>query len=94
MSNRAKRRRVFVELTATWGNDDAESTLKVSRRRWASICAGVAYEATSWSWYEGVRSAVVWTFANSTVTIEGEDGMQAVADLPVLELIARESGSS
>lgn len=91
MKKKARKPRVYVELTAVWGNDDAESTIKISRRRWAAICAGAEYETSAWSWYEGMRSAVVWIFANGRVTIEGEDGMQAVANLPVLSLTAHET---
>ena len=29
--------RVYVQLTAVWGNDDADSTIRISRRRWKMI---------------------------------------------------------
>ncbi len=87
MKKRATRRRAYVELTAFWGNDDAESTTKVSRRRWKEIQDGAEYSTVAWSWYEGRRSSVLWRFAGGEVSIDGEDGMQCVVDLPVGELI-------
>ncbi len=88
MKKRAKKPKVYVELTAVWGNDDAESTIKISRRRWESIRAGAEYQTSAWSWYEGKRDSVVWSFANGEVSIDGEDGMVCVIDQPVLELFA------
>ena len=88
MKKKAKKPRVYVELTAVWGNDDAESTIKISHRRWESIRAGAEYQTSAWSWYEGKRDSVVWSFANGEVSIDGEDCMQCVRDQPVLELIA------
>jgi len=81
-------KRVNVEVTAYWGNDDAESTIKVSRRRWKAILNGADYTTTAWSWYEGKRYSVTWRFANGNVSIDGEDGMQCVLDQPASSLIA------
>lgn len=79
--------RVYVRLTAFWGNDDEESTIKVSRRRWKEIQEGANYSTSAWSWFEGVRSTVFWDFADGNVSIDGFDGMQCIAELPVSELI-------
>lgn len=74
-------------LTAYWGNDDADSTIRMSRRRWAAIQAGAEYWADATSWYEGKRSYIGWTFANGNFSISGEDGMDCIVDEPVEELI-------
>ena len=29
--------RIYIELTALWGNDDVDSTIRISRRRWKNI---------------------------------------------------------
>jgi hypothetical protein len=78
MGKNSRRFRVHVELTARWGNDDAESTIKVSRRRWKAIQDGAEFVAVAWGWYEGRRFPVVWRFANGEVSVDGEDGMQCV----------------
>ena len=80
--------RVYVRLTAVWGNDDAESFIRVSRRRWQSIQDGAEYSTKPASWYEGERTTVVWSFVNGAVSIEGDDGMQLVLNQPVGELMA------
>ena len=86
----------FVELTAYWGNDDADSTIKLSAKKWNEIRAGAQFEKDAWSNYEGQRFRVVWLFGSGQVTIDGEDGMQCVVGLPVEELIVNPilSGSS
>lgn len=33
----------FVELTAYWGNDDADSTIKVSIKKWEQIKSGAQF---------------------------------------------------
>ena len=86
--------RVYVELRALWGNDDAESTIKVSRRRWESIRAGAAYVTSAWSWYEGKRYPVSWSFSNGKVSIDGEDGRQCIVEEPVDYLMAQVVGSN
>jgi hypothetical protein len=86
---KAKKSRIQIELTAVWGNDDADSTIKVSRRRWKLIQDGAEYGTSAWSWYEGRRFSVAWHFSKGTVSVHGEDGMECVVMLPVDELIAR-----
>ena len=80
-------KRIHIQLTTAWGNDDAESSIRISRRRWSAIQDGAAHEITTSSTYEGKRYQVVWRFAHSQVSIDGDDGMQCVVDLPVTDLI-------
>jgi hypothetical protein len=87
MRKRSTEHRVYVELTAVWGNDDAASTIKVSRRRWQAICAGGEYVTSAWSWYEGRRCSVTWEFANGKVSVYGGGGGQCVNENPLCELI-------
>ncbi|MBN9407476.1 MAG: PcfJ domain-containing protein [Burkholderiales bacterium] len=68
--------RTYVHLTAVWGNDDAESTIKVSRRRWQQIQDGEPYDTTAWSLYEGVRSHASWSFNDGKLTISLGDGFE------------------
>jgi len=93
MKKKATRPRVHVELTAFSGNDDVESRIKVSRRRWHEIQDGAEYLISAWSWYEGRRSRVSWSFADGKVSICGEDGMQSVVQLPVENLYSRTTTS-
>lgn len=88
MKKRSKKPRICVELTAVWGNDDADSTIKVSRRRWKEIQDGAEYDTSAWSYYEGRRYSVGWHFSGGEVSVFGEDGMECVVGLPVSELIA------
>lgn len=83
------KRRIFVDVTAYWGNDDAESTIRVSRRRWKAILDGASYTTAAWSWYEGKRYPVTWRFASGEVSIDGEDGRQCAVDDPVSSLFVR-----
>lgn len=89
MKKNAIRPRIYVELTAVWGNGDADSTIKVSRRRWEQIQDGAEYDTSAWSWYEGRRYSVGWHFSDGEVSVHGEDGRECVVGLPVTELIAR-----
>lgn len=79
--------KAFVEITAYWGNDDAISTIKLSQKKWREIQAGTQLVKPAWSYYEGNRYRVLWSFSNSEVKIDGEDGRQCVVDLPVDELV-------
>ena len=81
-------KRIHIELLALWGNDDAESRIRISRRRWSAMQSGEAYEVSATSTYEGKRYPVVWRFAQSQVSIDGENGMECVVDLPVTSLIS------
>ena len=79
--------RIYVQLTAFWGNG-VDSTIKVSRRRWKEIQDGAEYETSAWSWYEGSRFSVYWHFTDGKVSVGGGDGMECVVGLPVTELLA------
>ena len=80
--------RTRIELTAVWGNEDAQSSVLVSRRRWIAIQSGAEFTVDASSSYEGKRYKVVWRFANGQVSIAGEDGMECVVGLPVGELVS------
>ena len=80
--------RTRIQLTAVWGNDDAQSSVLVSRRRWIAIQRGAEFTVDASSSYEGKRYKVVWRFANGQVSIDGEDGMECVVGLPVGELVS------
>ena len=81
-------KRIHIELLARWGNDDAESRIRISRRRWSAIQNGEAYEVRATSTYEGKRYPGVGRFAQGQGSIDGEQGLECVADLPVTALIA------
>ncbi len=83
-----------IKLTAVWGNDDAQSSVLVSRRQWTAIQSGAELSIDSSSSYEGNRQWVVWRFANGQVSIDGEDGMECVVCLPVGELIIEDRTST
>jgi hypothetical protein len=74
-------------LTAFWGNDDAESTIKVSRRMWKKIQEGAEYKKSTWSWYEGHRYSVSWLFAQAEINIYGEHGAHYVVQEHVDSLL-------
>lgn len=80
----------FVELTAFWGNDDADSTIKISAKKWEQIKAGAQFQKTVKSYYEGQKYDVTWSFLNRAVSIDGEDGRQCVVNLPIEELTFEE----
>jgi hypothetical protein len=80
----------FIELKAYWGNDGADSSIKISAKKWEKIKAGAQYQKTAKSYYEGQSYDVTWSFLDGTVSIDGEDGMQCVAGLPLEELILRQ----
>jgi hypothetical protein len=86
-SAKPKKTRSYVLATAYWGNDDAESSIKLSRKQWAAIQAGAEYDTRAWGWYEGRRSAVSWSFMNGCVSIAGADGEGCISELPVHELV-------
>jgi hypothetical protein len=87
MKKKASKPRIYVELTAVWGNGDASSIIKVSRCSWQQIQNGAEYDTSVSSWYEGRRDSVNWHFADGEVSVDGEDGSQCVVGLTVAELI-------
>ena len=40
-------KRIHIQLTTVWGNEDAEPSLRISRRRWSAIQNGGAYEVSA-----------------------------------------------
>jgi hypothetical protein len=93
MNNKATKPKIHIELTVFWGNDDAESTIKVSQRRWKQIQEGAEYETSATSWYEGEEYDVSWYFSNSEVSINGEDGAEHVINRPVEKLLVQTKAS-
>ena len=82
--------RTYTSITATWGNDDASSTIKISRKQWESIKSGQEFSVRAWSRYEGKRMPVCWKFNNSLFSVFNDDGFQAVLDDPLDELHVEE----
>lgn len=74
-----------VEVRALWGNDDAESTIKISLPQWRRIQAGEEFEKRAWGYYEGRRFSVGWRFKDRKVTISGGD-IECVIDDPLENL--------
>jgi len=85
------KKRNMVSLTAVWGNDDAESTVRISLSHWKRLVSGSAFTKNAWAWYEGRRYQAQWVFKNGCVTIHGPDAAVHVVDLPLDELFVQES---
>ena len=62
-----------VILRALWGNDDADSTTKISLRQWKRIQAGEEFEKQGWGYYEGRRFSVGWRFKGGEVFIASDE---------------------
>jgi hypothetical protein len=82
-----------LEVAAVWANDDAESSIKISRSCWEKILLGASYEQSAWAWYEGKRFSVMWEFGNKAISISGSDCAQYLVDEPVEQLIVTVSDS-
>jgi len=54
-----------------------------------AIDQGFRSQTRAWAWYEGRRFSVAWRFAGGEISIDGDDGMECVVDLPVSELVAQ-----
>lgn len=89
MGKHSVKHQANIEITAYWGNDDAVSSIGMSPRQWKEIQDGGEYVTSGWGWYEGSRFSVTWAFARGVVSIDGEDGIQCVVELPVAELLIR-----
>lgn len=87
-----KKPRIYVELTAFWGNDDADSTIRISSREWQQICDGAEYDTFGSSYYEGKRSSVSWKFNNGRVSIFGNNGQEYIYDAAISILICESHG--
>ena len=79
--------RIYIQLTAWWGNSDAQSSIRVSRRTWKHIKQGLVFTKRSTGWYEGQRQSVVWHFSSAELSINGEEDEQFVVCQPVEDLI-------
>lgn len=81
-----KKKTKYVELRAVWGNDDAESTIRITDEEWQELRAGAEEEFDAKSWYEGQKYEVLWRFADGRFSIYGEEGRECVLDCSVDEL--------
>ncbi len=81
--------RPLVELVAVWGNGDADSTIKISRRQWKRIQGGESFEKSTWGFYEGTRFYVRWRFRSGRFSVFGNDG-EHILDEPIEDLIVNE----
>ena len=79
-------KRIYIEITESWGDGCACSTIKLSRRRWAKILIGEIYETSATSYYDGERSIVDWCFENRKLWISGEDSVSHVEELDIEDL--------
>ena len=69
-----------ISITVYWGNDDSESTIRISVKQLNSILIGEDFTKSTWSYYEGLRNRVIWEFSNRTLNIYGDDGEHWVVD--------------
>jgi hypothetical protein len=86
----AMAKRPMVEITASWGNDDAFSTIRIRRSVWCKIKEGAYHERGSYSWYEGTRYSCYWVFSDGLVSISGSDGADHLLAEPIEELMVEE----
>ena len=77
----------LMELTAYWGNDDVDSTIKLSKSDWEKIQCGIKFEVNSKTYYEGEEIEVHWIFNKKRFSIFGEDGAEYVSDESIENLI-------
>ena len=63
----------MIVIRSLWGNDDADSTIKISPQQWKKIQKEDEFEKQGWGYYEGQRFSVCWYFNNGKVTISGCD---------------------
>lgn len=87
LESSTRKERIYVYLTAFWGNDDAESTIKMSRRQWQKIMNGDSYETTSKSYYEGEKFEIEWSFCNNKISIWDHEGANRIEGASLDELM-------
>ena len=75
-----------VTVTAFWGNDDASSTIRISKAKWTKILAGEGLHKPAWSWYEGKRSRVSWVIEDKKCSIIGSEYVIWVENISLDEL--------
>jgi hypothetical protein len=85
-SKKKASKRIYVEITESWGDGSACSTIKISRRQWAKILNGESYQTSATSYYEGERSSVDWCFEDGKLSISGEDWTCLVDETDVTDL--------
>ena len=78
---------MHVTITAFWGNDDASSTIRISKSKWTKILAGEALHKPAWSWYEGKRYRVNWVIEDNKCSIIGAEHVLWVENITLDELI-------
>ena len=86
MRSKTAKKKINIEITATWGNGDAHSTIKLTPGKWKKIISGEDYETSAYSYYEGFRSTVSWNFKNGKVSVIGGDGLECLIDDPITSL--------
>jgi hypothetical protein len=79
-----------INLTVTWGDDCAESTLELTTDEWKDIQAGGEFEDYAESDYEGEIAGVTWRFKDGHLSIYGEEGRECILDEPVKNLDIQE----
>ncbi|MEY2702206.1 MAG: hypothetical protein RLY43_839 [Bacteroidota bacterium] len=85
-SKKIRTKRIFVEITESWGDGGACSTIKISRRQWTKILNGEKFEISAKSFYEGEKSIVDWCFEDGKLSITGEDWTCLIDEMHVEDL--------
>jgi len=85
-----------VSLRAFWGNDDAESEIRLPLSKWKKILDGLEYKKGGYAWYEGRRFHVVWRFnkpnkrgSKDNFSIDADDGSECIADRSLSNIYVR-----
>ena len=61
---------MHVKITVFWGiNDDAFSTIRISKSKWTKILAGESFQKPALGWYERKRFRVSWVLEDKNVSI-------------------------
>jgi hypothetical protein len=94
LTKRKASKRIYVEITESWGDGSAFSTIKISRRQWSKILNGEKYEISAKSYYEGEQSIVDWWFEDGKLSISGEDYTCLIDEIDVTDLDANLIGLS
>lgn len=69
-----------IELVCFWGNDDADSRVRISIKQWNVILQGGSFSRSTWGYYEGKRERVFWEIDNHSLNISGESGADYIID--------------
>ena len=79
-----------VKVTAFWGNDDAESTVELSREAWERVKRGGRHVIVGQSAYEGRSESVAWSFEDRCIWINGNEGAQHINGDSIESLVVEE----